>query len=558
MKRTILAIAGTGLCIASLSGCGSDPEENNNQNMTPTATGLCEFLDGRSYYTAGLGEGGITQDGIWLRHWSAHFDDGEVRLDQSDFGMFGSYQCEGDTLKVSLNGDPDVDIEFNSPPSDAQSPLERYASFSFNPIGSEEKLYELKADVASTQDCDKVRGKSYQLALIEGDPIPTERPFVAFSEGQSVEYDLTGSGAAPVQGIYDCDLGVIHLHSTENDTQPLQVSVDDEAANQITVRDEGFTVSMVLSDDGGSDCTAAPRQVCVQDPQDLMCFSEPCPLGLHKTVLVSGCETEVPAPYTFVKEGECGGLEDQHFFAGSRVCADVYEPVCGVKPVIEPCQTAPCPAFVYQTYSNDCMADYGQVHIVSEHACPDELEGKPAREPLGGVCDMHYDPVCAKAKTGIQCVTAPCDNYAFKTYGNQCTAFMAMADVSFTGECGALDLDDVQTFEQPTVQLSDELPVTSKMVTIADVQWEADVVSFELGYSGCEPQHYDFHISTAFKESAPVQVDAVLKPMTEDFCDAYWTSDYSYDLKPLKHAYQKAYQTETGTIQIQGIGLYTF
>ena len=64
MKRTILAIAGTGLCIASLSGCGSDPEENNNQNMTPTATGLCEFLDGRSYYTAGLGEGGITQDGL--------------------------------------------------------------------------------------------------------------------------------------------------------------------------------------------------------------------------------------------------------------------------------------------------------------------------------------------------------------------------------------------------------------------------------------------------------------------------------------------------------------
>lgn len=558
MIRKILAIAGTGLYLASVAGCGTETElGNNNQNVTPSAGGLCEFLDGRSYYTAGLGEGGISPDGIWLRHWSAHFDGGEVRLDQSDFGMFGNYQCDGDTVTLSLSGGDEMTIEFDSPATDALSPTERYSSFSFNPIGTEQKLYELKDGVSSTQDCELVRGESYRMPLVEGDPIPTERPFVMFGERQSVEYDITGSGGAPVQGTYDCDMGVIHLHSAENDTRPLQVSVDDAAAGQITVRDGSLTVSMKLFEEGVSDCTAAPRQMCVQEPQNLTCFSEPCPLGVHKTILASGCIDEIPDPYTLVKEGECGELEGQQFFAEQEFCTEEYAPVCGVKPVSEPCQTAPCPARVYQTYSNRCKADYGQVHVVSEQACPEELEGQAASGPLSGGCTAHYDPVCGKAKTGIQCVTAPCDNYAFKTYGNQCEAFLALADVSFAGECGT-GLEGVPTFESPTVRLSEALPETTKSVNVSDVQWDGDIVSFNLSYSGCSPQHFDFHISTAFKESFPVQVDAVFKPMVEDFCDAHWTSEFSYDLKPLKHLYQQAYQTDTGKIQIEGIGLYEF
>lgn len=127
-----------------------------------------------------------------------------------------------------------------------------------------------------------------------------------------------------------------------------------------------------------------------------------------------------------------------------------------------------------------------------------------------------------------------------------------MATVIADKNCGSLE--GVTAGGEPPVKLVDTLPTTNTKATISNVRFKGDVLTLTLGYSGCNAQHFDFYIGNAFLKSKPVQVNFVFKPQQEQLCEAYFTTEFSYDLLPLK----QLYGAEHGEIVLPGIGSYVF
>ena len=127
--------------------------------------------------------------------------------------------------------------------------------------------------------------------------------------------------------------------------------------------------------------------------------------------------------------------------------------------------------------------------------------------------------------------------------------------VFFNRECGALE--GVATSGQPPVKLVKTLPQAGSLQA-SKVQFKADILTLSLGYSGCKPIHYELYVTDGFMESNPVQVKTAFVPVVQENCLAVFNTEFTYDLTPLKYSFQTQYQTEHGTIVLQGIGEYTF
>lgn len=557
MSKKIIYAAGIGLLSLQLLGCGGETTaENEEQALSKgiATSELCDYIQGRTYYTMELGEAGRTQTGIRLGHWSARFEDGNAYFLQSDFGLAGTYTCKNGRVLLTMEGEKPVSLAFDHNKNKTNSNLQPYQSFLYNPLGGDSKRYvAAEAGQDRYKDCQLVEGRLYS-AITAGseDAIPVETPFIQFGEGQTVEYDIVGSGQAPIQGIYECDLGEIHLHSDASDDNPVRIQLNDNDGDTLTAKRGDYAIEMAAS---GSVCAEAARELCVVEPQDIQCVMAPCPTGVHKSVLQSTCADDLATSFTVVHEGACGDLEGQPYYDEPVACTKEYAPVCAAAQTIEPCGTIPCPTLVHETFANSCLARAAQAHIIHEGECAKEVEGTVVTE-LTGACPAVFDPVCAKDLTPIVCVTEPCPNYQYQTFGNACEAFLDLAEVAFNGECG--ELENVLAFDNPLVKRVDDLPTTEKTVTVSNVRFDGDVLNVSLSYSGCDEQHFQFYASSRFMESLPVQIGSAFVPMVEDRCLAFFTTEFSYDLTPLKHAYQQAYQTETGTIELRGVGTYSF
>ena len=312
--------------------------------------------------------------------------------------------------------------------------------------------------------------------------------------------------------------------------------------------------SLLSNDDKKGDiaCADIYAPVCSVELQNIQCITTPCPIGVHKT-FPNRCESDA-AKAKFLAEGECGDLEGEPYYEDIVACTREYAPVCAAVTTTEPCDTIPCPAVIHKTFGNKCEAKVAKARILQTGECG-KLENTPVTS-IEGACPAVFDPVCAKDEGKIVCVTEPCPSHQYQTFGNACEAQLTLATVVHGGECG--DLEGVPAFAEPPVKIAENLPTTEKTVTISNVRFTGDVLTVTLGYSGCRPQHFDFYVSNLFLESNPVQANSVFKPMVEDLCLAVFSTEFSYDLIPLKHAYQQAYQTERGEIILRGIGRYVF
>lgn len=311
-------------------------------------------------------------------------------------------------------------------------------------------------------------------------------------------------------------------------------------------------------DGDGTACDAVYAPVCSVELQNIQCITGPCPIGVHKT-FPNQCESEA-AKALFLSEGECGELEGQLYYDEKPVeeepiaCTKEYNPVCAAETSIEPCTTLPCPVMQHKTFGNPCMAHAAKARIVQEGECG-KLEGTPVTQ-FEGACPAVVDPVCGKAPAGIACITQPCPTHAYKTFGNGCEASLARAAVVLDDECGTLE--GTAAFAEPPVTVVGKLATTAKEVKVDKVRFDGDRLFVTLGYSGCDEQHFDLQVSRVFMESYPVQSATAFIPAVNDLCLAYFTTDFAYDLIPLKHAYQQAYQQESGEIVLRGIGSYKF
>lgn len=304
-------------------------------------------------------------------------------------------------------------------------------------------------------------------------------------------------------------------------------------------------------------CADIYAPVCSVELENINCITTPCPIGFHKT-FPNRCESDV-AKALFLADGECGDLEGQPYHdeppgVDPIACTKEYNPVCAAQTLIQPCTTLPCPVMHHKTFGNPCMARAAKARIVQEGECG-KLEDTPVTE-FQGACPAVHDPVCGKTEGDIACINQPCPTHQYRTFGNGCAASLARAAVVLDDQCGTLE--GAIAYADPPVRVVDELPKTAKQVTIDKVSIEGDRLFVRLGYSGCSEQHFDLYIGRGFMESHPVRVKYQFVPQVEDQCLAYFTTEYSYDLIPLKRAYRKAYKSESGSADLPGLGTYHF
>ena len=71
---------------------------------------------------------------------------------------------------------------------------------------------------------------------------------------------------------------------------------------------------------------------------------------------------------------------------------------------------------------------------------------------------------------------------------------------------------------------------------ISEDSLSGDTLFLTIGYSGCGPNEFDMVFYNYFKESNPVQADAIL-PNVAEACEAYFETTHQFDLTPLRKAY---------------------
>lgn len=301
------------------------------------------------------------------------------------------------------------------------------------------------------------------------------------------------------------------------------------------------------SSSGGTICPAIYKPVCSVEPQNLQCIKAPCPTGVYKTYS-NQCASDA-AKARFIGNGECGALEGKPYIEEPTACTEQYAPVCTAAPDTAPCKTIPCPAVLHKTFSNDCFARVANATILNAGECG-KLEGTPVTQ-LDGACTTDVPGACAKTVSNIVCVTTPCPTHVYKTFNNRCEAGRVLASVIGDGPCGSLQ--GVTAGGEPPVKLVETLPRPSS-AKVSKASIKGDVLTLSLGYSGCGPQHFDLYIGKAFLKSKPVQVNVAFKAQREEACDAYFLTEFSYDLLPLK----QLYGAEHGEIVLPEMGTYIF
>lgn len=536
MIRQSFIRVGAAAAVLALASCGGE--------KTVEDVKTCQAINNSVYFTDTLEDGGPTQNGIAKMHWRASFKDYQVSFMQSDFGLAGTYSCEYGEVLVDMGDGPTQALKFSA---DMQQ-------FKFNPLAGEAKTYVKSATETLTdnsQACALVAGHRYLEvpaigAVSDGEGLPFGSLMYEFSEGQQVDY-LVG-GDAMVRGIYDCSLGELHVHGAANDTQPQRVQVKDKGETIVVELAPGSSVTLVR-DGGGSYCTDIFEPVCAIKRENIQCITAPCPIGFYKTYgnacYAGNDRAEI------VAEGECGEREGKPAFDEPVACDDVYSPVCAAATSSELCTSMPCPAVKLKTFSNKCQASAVQAPVILEQAC-DRREGEAVTE-IEGACPAVVDPICAKTTTEVVCVTEPCPSHEYKTFNNSCVASLALASEVFDEACGKLD--GQLAFDQPPIKVVEGLPSTSKSVRVTSVKLDNDLLNVTIAYSGCDQQYFQLYASELVLESYPPQVETAFIPMVEDECEAVFTSDLSFDLKPLIFKLQQMYPGEDQRVILRDLNL---
>ena len=128
---------------------------------------------------------------------------------------------------------------------------------------------------------------------------------------------------------------------------------------------------------------------------------------------------------------------------------------------------------------------------------------------------------------------------------------------SFNDSIGSLNTS-IHTFtieKRPTEIILNEdyyISAPNDSNTISNVELIDDILNMTVSYSGgCEDHEFELIGTNNFMESDPVQINIRLSHnANNDICKAYLTEELTFDLTPLKEAWQEVYQQESGTIII--------
>jgi hypothetical protein len=216
--------------------------------------------------------------------------------------------------------------------------------------------------------------------------------------------------------------------------------------------------------------------------------------------------------------------------------------------------------FISSSLQSSTIRSLLLIGVLMLHGCGGEEDTAGANDKFK-YCLEIYEPICGKAlpEATLNCVQEPCPTHEYRTFPNACYAANAEAQFSFNDECDGLE--DQLAFDDKPVQIKDlaEVPINNAPVTINSVEIEGDIVTLDVSYSGgCGPHEFNLFVINLFLDSNPVQTESILSHVTEVACDAVVTDELTFELLPLREFYQRIYGEGEGSINIQGIGTYTF
>jgi len=115
---------------------------------------------------------------------------------------------------------------------------------------------------------------------------------------------------------------------------------------------------------------------------------------------------------------------------------------------------------------------------------------------------------------------------------------------------------DPQTLRIPTVMTAEAIEPgrwPSDRYSLNEAKIEGDRLVLEVQHGGgCKEHEYKLVVSDRFRESEPVQAEALLSHDAHgDLCKALVHAKLEADLTPLKKRWQSQYQRESGRIQLR-------
>ena len=118
-----------------------------------------------------------------------------------------------------------------------------------------------------------------------------------------------------------------------------------------------------------------------------------------------------------------------------------------------------------------------------------------------------------------------------------------------TDEVAEEDMGEISatvTAETPEAWGTDEYVINAATI-------EADTLHINVSYTGgCETHAFTLVAEPMFLESFPVQQRvSIAHNANGDTCEDSITEDHTFDLTPIKEAYQKSYQKDHGTIDLR-------
>lgn len=137
-----------------------------------------------------------------------------------------------------------------------------------------------------------------------------------------------------------------------------------------------------------------------------------------------------------------------------------------------------------------------------------------------------------------------------------CTLLVAIGcdhlESQFMDEINEVSVDNIGEIGTTVIGATTEAWGTDAYV-INTATIEGDTLHINVSYTGgCETHAFALVTEPRFLESFPVQMQvSIAHNANGDTCEASITEDHSFDLTPIKTAYQKGYQTETGTIVLR-------
>lgn len=222
-------------------------------------------------------------------------------------------------------------------------------------------------------------------------------------------------------------------------------------------------------------------------------------------------------------------------------CSQEESPVCGTQLQAITCVTQPCnPIEIKKTYGNECKALAAGSLNNTEGACG----------PV--VCTMQYEPVCAIVNRPTFCITTPCPQNWYQTFGNSCSA--DGAPIVLNSECGALE--DTPAYSISMVPLALARIARGDDIQLNKLSIRDHLLTMNVSYSGgCRAHEFNLIGDTAlFIEGGSVSDQVILTHNANgDNCESYITEDISFDLNPLRETYLKTVGSDekTGAVELQ-------